>query len=247
MLFSTPSHTVPAVAAQIRYPAGHGPGCGTITVRMVEPIDQRHLHRAGALRCAVFCKEKNWFRPQQVAGQWIEQDSFDVDARHFVAVQHLPGRYDQVVATVRLVRYSELMGLPTGRVNQGLYAQLGQRGIALETVAEVSRLCLAPQFRNHPMLLPALLRELYYYSKQAGIVHWVASMEDSLCRLLRSNAIALEPLDTRHFDYFGAVRAFLLAVEQTEACMQQREPLFHYFAAAPYTGNRKGDHHVPAL
>lgn len=247
MLFLSPP--VPAAPVQTSPVTGQTPAGGTITALMVEPVDQHHLYHAAALRCAVFCNEKNWFRPQlHAAGQWVEQDLFDAVARHFVAVQHLPDGYDQVIATIRVVPYSAQPGLPTGCVAADLYGQLEQRGLALDTVAEVSRLCLAPQFRNHPAVLTVLLRELYRYSKQAGIGYWVASMEDALCRLLRANAIPFEPLDNACFDYFGAVRTYLLGVEQAEACMeQQREPLFHYFTAAPYARYWKGDRHVPVL
>lgn len=223
-----------------------------IIAKHVDPEDTEGLMEAFKLRYYVYCEEKNFIDKQEITNeQQIEIDEYDKDfSWHFVVLNTNATGIEHVIGTVRLVRYSEEKGFPTGKFHPPLYDKILNQGIKLNTVAEISRLCINPCFRKrrddgfygvgsynntdvrrkYPIVLISLLREMYLFSKKVGIHYWLSSMEDTLYRYLKCIALEFEPLDEDYIEYYGKVKSYLLGIEQAEENMSRKqEDLFSFF------------------
>lgn len=221
-----------------------------IVAKYVEPEDNELLLEALRLRYTVYCEEKHFIDEQVIANaQHIEIDEYDKDLSwHFVVLNTRATGEEHVIGTVRLVRYSEEKGFPTGKFHPALYGKLAQHD--KNVIAEISRLCINPCFRKrrdddlygvatynnsdqrrkYPIVLLSLLREMYWFSKKVGIKFWLTSMEDSLYRYLKCISLEFQPLDEDYIEYYGKVKSFLMGIEDAEKRLEEkRDDLYLYF------------------
>lgn len=225
-----------------------------IIAKYVDPADQEGLREALRLRYQVYCEEKQFIDKHDISSdEHMEVDEYDEDfSWHFIVLNTRATGDDHVIGTVRLVHYSEEKGFPTGKFHPPLYNKINQQGIPMDTVAEISRLCINPCFRKrrddglygvesynagdvrrkYPIVLISLLREMYQFSKRMQINYWLSSMEDILYRYLKCIALEFEPLDEDYIEYYGKVKSYLLGIDQAEKSMKQKqEDLYSYFTA----------------
>jgi N-acyl amino acid synthase of PEP-CTERM/exosortase system len=220
-----------------------------IVAKFIEPED-RESFEAYRLRYTVYCEEKHFIDEQRIPNaQHIETDEYDENLSwHFVVMNTLESGEEHVIGTVRLVKYSEEKGFPTGKHQPSLYSKLGQHN--KNEIAEISRLCINPCFRKrrdddlygvatynsseqrrkYPIVLLSLLREMYWFSKKVGIKFWLTSMEDSLYRYLKGISLEFQPLDENYIEYYGKVKSFLMGIEDAEKRLEEkRDDLYVYF------------------
>jgi len=223
-----------------------------IIAKYIDPEDTEGLQEALRLRYYVYCEEKQFINKEEITNdQQIEIDEYDKDQSwHFVVLNTQATGNEHVIGTVRLVRYTEEKGFPTGKFHPPLYDKITGHGVRMESVAEISRLCINPCFRKrrddglygvesynnsdvrrkYPIVLISLLREMYLFSKKAEIHYWLSSMEDILYRYLKCIALEFEPLDEDYIEYYGKVKSYLLGIEQAEQNMaRKQEDLFSFF------------------
>jgi len=154
--------------------------------------DLRAAHR---LRYQVYCLERG-FLPGQ---DGIERDEFDDHSRHAIVRWRQTGG---IVGTVRLVLPKQPASgddFPIQHVCDPIFL----RGIPRTTTGEVSRFALAKQqmkqvrssgAETSSLLRLALLRGALWLSAEAGHTHWLAVMQPTLLRLLRTNGLHFQPL-----------------------------------------------------
>lgn len=223
-----------------------------IIARCVDPEDKDGLDEALRLRYYVYCEEKQFIDKAEITNdQQIEIDEYDRDESwHFVVLNTEATGNEHVIGTVRLVRYTEQKGFPTGKFHPPLYEKIAKYGVSPHSVAEISRLCINPCFRKrrddgfygvesynnsdvrrkYPIVLISLLREMYRFSKNKQITHWLSSMEDILYRYLKCISLVFEPLDDDYIEYYGKVKSYLLSIEDAERNMSKKQSdLFDYF------------------
>ena len=172
-----------------------------VTVDLV--TNRSMLKEAQRLRYQVYCVERDFLTGQD----GIEYDDYDKYSSHAIVRWKQTG---EVVGTVRLM-------LPTIHTMGGVYPI--QRlcdpalldGLPLKTCGEVSRFALAKQATkqmrdvspaSYSLLRLALIQGAVLLSANAGHTHWLAVMEPTLLRLLRSTGIHFEPLGPK-IDYHG--------------------------------------------
>lgn len=221
-----------------------------IVAKFVDPEDSEGLLGAYKLRYSVYCEEKHFIDEHVITNdQLIETDEYDEDLSwHFVVMDTSATGDERVIGTVRLVKYSEEKGFPTGKYHPALYDKLGQRDKS--SIAEISRLCISHSFRKrrddglygvasyatgdlrrkYPIVMLALLREMYWFSKKIGIKYWLSSMEDTLYRYLKCISLEFKPLDEDYIEYYGKVKSFLMGIEDAEKKLEEkRDDLYLYF------------------
>jgi N-acyl amino acid synthase of PEP-CTERM/exosortase system len=101
--------------------------------------------RVYALRHRVYCEENKFEKP--AGGRELEFDSFDGRAVHFLLVHRHTGRD---AGTVRLVPPDHgalLTSFPIQKVCDHPFLEIPER---LYHVGEISRFCMAPEFRRRP-------------------------------------------------------------------------------------------------
>ncbi len=223
-----------------------------IVAKYVDPDDEESLQEAFRLRYHVYCEEKCFIDKEEIKNDsHTETDEYDKDLSwHFVVLNNNATGMEHVVGTVRLVKYSIDQGFPTGKFHPALYGKIVDHQIDMNQVAEISRLCINPCFRKrrddglygvesynngdvrrkYPIVMISLLREMYLFSKKAGIKYWLSSMEDVLYRYLKCIALEFEPLDEDYIEYYGKVKSFILGIDEAEKNMEVKaEDLYHYF------------------
>jgi len=227
-----------------------------IVTHYINPEDKEGLNEALKLRYYVYCEEKQFIDKHEITNNMqIETDEYDEkESWHFVVENNLATGMEHVIGTVRLVHFSEDKGFPTGKFHPPLNDKIRNYGVNdLNTVAEISRLCINPCFRKrrddgmfgvgsygddkdirrkYPIVLISLLREMYHFSKKMQIKYWLSSMEDTLYRYLKCIALEFEPLDEDYIEYYGKVKSYLLGIEAAEKSMSQKqEDLYRFFCS----------------
>lgn len=156
----------------------------------------REAHR---LRYQVYCVEHNY----ETGRCGLEFDEFDVRSRHIIVYRQRSG---DVLGTVRLI-------LPEPRaINNSFPIQRVcdprlLRRIPLHDTGEVSRFAVSKHWRvssgaaNRGLRL-ALIKGAIRLSAEAGHTHWLAVMEPSLIRLLRTSGVHFDPLGPQ-IEYHG--------------------------------------------
>lgn len=231
-----------------------------IKAKHVHADDRENLTRIFRLRYQVYCEEKHFIdedellRARPGCGELdcerLELDEYDLnDSIHFIVLDSTAAQQNQAVGTVRLVKYSENNGFPTGKHHPSLYQKITNYDLA--RMAEISRLCVDPRFRKrqddglygvgsynssndarrkYPVVMLTLLREMYRMSLKSGITYWLSSMEDTLYRYLKSVSMVFEPLDEDYIEYYGKVKTFIMDIEEgVQILASKRKDLYDYF------------------
>ncbi|MDD2464027.1 MAG: PEP-CTERM/exosortase system-associated acyltransferase [Desulfobulbus sp.] len=211
--------------------------------------DYDAMHR---LRYQVFCNEVHFLDPDHYPAG-LEIDDFDAVSEHFLATS--ASTNDDVIGTVRLVRWSERHSFPTARHFGSLLQHLDNFGFPLHSTAEISRLCISKQYRKrlkdgllgldgyeesgdrrrrYPEVILELFKVMYLASRfDLGITHWIATFEDSLYRLLNRYGIHLELLSTEEIDYYGKVKIYGASIPQILEAMKMQRYEFYTFFCEP--------------
>lgn len=211
------------------------------------------MHR---LRYQVFCHEVHFLNPDQYPAG-LEIDDFDAVSEHFLAT--VANHNNEVVGTVRLVRWSESRSFPTAMHFGPLLEQLDRLGFPLDSTAEISRLCISKQYRKrlkdgllgldgyegccdqrrrYPEVILELFKVMYLASRfDLGITHWIAAFEDSLYRLLHRYGVHLDPIAHEEIDYYGKVKIYGASIPQILETMKMQGSEFYAFFCEPL------DHH----
>jgi N-acyl amino acid synthase of PEP-CTERM/exosortase system len=209
--------------------------------RLVTPAD---IEKALRLRFQVYALERGFERPEDHPGG-IERDRFDPIAVH-VLCEHRDGF---PVGTVRLIPPNPL-GYPLEEHCQ-LSIDTGQ--LPRDGLGEISRLAISRQFqrrREDPFnpappenpgtapplaqgrrrndLVLGLYREIYRVSKQLGVSHWYAAMEDKLMILLRRIGFEFSLIGP-YVEYHGRRAPFLAEVATIERAVRDRSPATYEF------------------
>lgn len=215
-----------------------------------EEDDVRELESLYSLRYQVYCHEACFLDPEKYS-DGLEYDEFDTVSEHFLAKD--PNNNDDVVGTVRLVKWSEHLTFPTVEHFSSLPEQLQHLGFPLDSTAEVSRLCITKGYRKRtrdgltglegyvdsggvrrrlPVVILELFKSMYLASKyDLGITHWVATFEDSLYRLLERYGVHFKLLIPDEIDYYGKVRVYGASIGHLESEMKKRNPeIFSFFS-----------------
>lgn len=244
--FSTnPSSTLPE-----RTPGGFAfPGSLILhTKRLTKGEDQANYTAVHSLRYQVYCHETHFLNPDQYP-EGLEDDAFDTFSEHFLTANAIN---DEIIGTVRLVRWSEQLSFPTAAFFGPLLDQLEEQNFPIHSTAEISRLCISKQYRRraldgllgvesnnvssdqrrrYPEVILELFKIMYLASKyDLGITHWIATFENSLSRLLERYGVHFELLAPDEIDYYGKVRIYGASIQQVEEALKLRRPeLFDFF------------------
>jgi N-acyl amino acid synthase of PEP-CTERM/exosortase system len=208
------------------------------------------LNESFRLRYRIYCEEANFLNKDDYPSG-IEVDKYDPYSDHIVSLNQ---QYDtnNTVGTVRLVRYSDELGFPTAEHYEKLYRLLSN--INAREVCEISRLCISKDFRKrveprdglygvesyleedkyerrkYPVILLHLFRKMHAVSRQSGINYWIASMEETLSRVLGMYAIKFQYLSDDVIEYYGRVRLYIAEIPTIEERMSvQRPDLYPFF------------------
>ena len=119
----------------------------------------------------------------------------------------------------------------SGRHCSGRSAQAGQRAAQQQSGYEKGAFTGATQRKpgrerrsNSPEILLGLYREIFRFSRQAGIRYWFAAMEQPLARSLSRMGFDFNPIGPET-DYYGPVTPFMADLEELLANLQQQNPL----------------------
>lgn len=160
-------------------------------------------------RYQVFCQELGFFRPADYP-DGRETDEHDDDALHFAA-RAADGR---IVGTVRLI-----VQRPFPLESHCL---LFDHAPCLDEIraAEISRLAVPvtaqgtlQERRQRQETVVALYKGMILESRKLRLTHWVAAMERTLCRVLKSMGCCFTPIGPE-VDYSGPVTPYVAAVDQ---------------------------------
>lgn len=223
-----------------------------ITAQYVPSDNFVDLSRIYRLRYQVYCEEKHFIEEGVLdpsVCDKLEYDEYDENnSLHFIVLDSSAEEEQQAIGTVRLVRFSDSNGFPTGKHHPALYEKIS--AYDLTRMAEVSRLCVARRFRKrqddglygvgsysdgdarrkYPVVMLTLLREMYKMSIQSGITYWLSSMEDCLYRYLKSVSMVFEPLDEEYIEYYGKVKTFIMDIDEAVQILgRKRKDLYDYF------------------
>lgn len=213
-------------------------------------LDHESLYR---LRYQVYCNEAHFLDPENYP-DGLEFDEFDTVAEHFLTKN--TSNNDEIVGTVRLIKWSEHFSFPTAVYFQSLQDTLVRLKFPLDSTAEISRLCISKKYRRRsidgllvgdgsadstskrrklPVVILDLFKSMYLASKyNLGITHWIATFEDSLYRLLNRYGVHFKLLIPQEIDYYGKVKIYGASLSHLEETMKKRRPeLYDFFRGQP--------------
>lgn len=205
--------------------------------------DPRRLEAAFRLRFDVYCIDCA-FLDAADHPDGRERDHYDDEAMHFYAYNLAR----DLVGYVRLIQGASQAPLPWQ-----LHCRELLPGVVLPDrhgSAEVSRLMVRRDYRRRkgdliagvqvaaessspadgnerrassPQIMLSLYRQMYQFSRSAGIRHWYAAMERPLARTLRAMGFTFHRIGAET-DYFGPVAPYLADLREIEAELQSHNP-----------------------
>lgn len=199
------------------------------------------------LRYQVYCLECAFLESDQYSDE-MEFDDYDPASTHFAAYT----MDETMVGTVRLVqpeypqRYPfelhcttfDEFEMPPRRqaaeisrlaVKKSHRRRRADRVLGIPGVlpGQDDPIALAPEQdrrdRVSPMLLLGMYREMYRYSREAGIRYWFAAMERSLAHALRKMGFRFNPIGPQ-CDYYGAVIPYMVDLDDLEHKLRCSNP-----------------------
>lgn len=178
-------------------------------------VDSEELYQeAFRLRQKIYEYELKYIKPEYMPfTDANEKDDYDTFAYH-VLIKHIPsGNY---VATLRMVCPKLGMKhkrLPIEESGEGFfYPWLNDIKLPRNQIAEISRLCIAPDFRPK-LAIVALLKSVLEVCHYAQIDYLFAALEPHSRRMLNRIGIVLNQISPI-FSYFGRRTAFLITTEE---------------------------------
>ncbi len=147
------------------------------------------IREAYRLRYQVYCVEREF----EAGATGVEMDEYDEHSRHILLTHPSSG---DVIGTARIVLpiNDKLHDtFPMQRVCDGNVL----RHLPLRSAGEISRFAISKERRMSyeatSLMRLGLVRGLVMLSQDARVTHWLAVMERSLLRLLRTTAIHFQP------------------------------------------------------
>ena len=173
------------MALRSQHIAQLGDECEVLVART--PILRKECFR---LRHQVYCLEKQY---EEVTGD-EETDPYDGYARHILLRHRESG---DSVGTVRIIPASPFIGLDGVPMSKACAPGL-LRPFPAETTGEISRFALSKTRRLNcgagTMTRLGLIQGFFRLTKEMNLTHWVAIMEPSLMRLLRTDGVDFSPV-----------------------------------------------------
>jgi len=214
----------------------------------------KELEESYRLRYKIYCQEAQFLNKSDYPSG-MEVDEYDVNSEHIVAQNIEDTNKSVIVGTIRLVNFTDTLGFPTGKHYPQLYELIPS--MDYHEISEISRLCIAPEFRRrladkdglfgiesylaeqqderrkYPVILLHLFKKMYIVSKQKGIRYWLASMEDSLFKVLSKYGVRFQAIGLNYIEYYGRVRPYIAEMAQLEEMMLAKRPdLYPFFCDA---------------
>jgi len=138
-------------------------------IRFNEVQTEEQKYEMYRLRYDVYCHEQHFLDAINYPDN-LEYDEYDEYSMHFLALDG-----SAIVGTARLIQSSPL-GLPIEN-----FFKLKQPDSKSNSYAEISRLIVHPQFRDSSFyIMCGLSLAMLDYSKQVGITHFYAVLEEFL-------------------------------------------------------------------
>jgi N-acyl amino acid synthase of PEP-CTERM/exosortase system len=223
------------------------------------------------LRYQVYCIECAFLREDHYADE-MEFDDYDKSSTHFAAYT----LDENLIGTVRLVQpeypqrfpfelhcqtfdgyqmpprelCAEISRLAVRKSHRRRRADsvLGIPGFAVGHRHEGFELSPAVERRDRasPMLLLGMYREMFRYSRHAGVRYWYAAMERSLAFALSRMGFQFTPIGPQA-DYYGAVTPYALDLHELDERLHVTNPaLASWFNEKPlvFTGGRSSHVHI---
>lgn len=210
------------------------------------------MHRIFELRFQVYCQECGFLPPSDYL-DGREIDEYDANAVHFCAFNSR----EELVGYVRLVRPAA-----SGKFPFQMHCPTLLEGVTLPNPSqsvEVSRLMVREDYRRRrgdilagvnldsaspnqehekrnksPQILLSLYRQIYTFSRSAGIRYWYAAMESSLALVLTRMNFGFRQIGPL-IDYYGPVAPYLAAVHDTELGLGAANPALLAWMQEPDT------------
>lgn len=223
-----------------------------VTKHIESEGDLNELEESYRLRYKIYCEEAQFLNKSNYPSG-METDGYDKNSEHIVAVHSEGTSKGAIVGTIRLVNYTETLGFPTGVHYPELYELI--RLIDYHKISEISRLCITQEFRRrladkdglygiesylaeqqderrkYPVILLHLFKKMYMVTKKKGIRYWLASMEDSLFKVLSKYGVRFQALGENYIEYYGRVRPYIAEISQIQEMMSERRPdLWPFFS-----------------
>ena len=207
--------------------------------------DLKELEESYRLRYKIYCQEAQFLNKEDYP-EGKEFDEYDLHSEHIVAQHVDDANKGAIVGTIRLVNFTDQLGFPTGKHYPELYELIPS--IDYHEISEISRLCIAQEFRRrladkdglygiesylaeqqderrkYPVILLHLFKKMYIVSKQKGIRYWLASMEDSLFKVLSKYGVRFQIIGENYIEYYGRVRPYIAEMAQLEEMMSVHRP-----------------------
>ena len=211
------------------------------------------FRQIATLRYEVYCLECRYLNPEDYPRQ-VEIDDYDERSAHAAArnaERLMVGTMRLVQATAnqrypfeehctvfddfvfppreqcgevsRLVVLKSFRRRP-GDSMQGITKEFQERGSPGAIVPAVQRKPGRERRSNSPEILLGLYREIFRFSRQAGIRYWFAAMEKPLARSLSRMGFDFNPIGPET-DYYGPVTPFMADLEEILANLQRQNPL----------------------
>lgn len=207
------------------------------------------LEETYRLRYQVYCQESGFLPEEPYKADGLESDVFDEKSEHIIVEEKASAAAPLLCGTIRLVHYSNELGLPTRHFFPDLDTILPD--VPRDEIGEISRLCISKNYRRrlsdglygiesytgeaqhkrrkYPIVLILLFRKMYLVSQRVGIKYWLATIEERLAEVLAKYSIHLNPLMDGFIDYYGAVRPYFGQINEIRDVMFKENPYFCEF------------------
>ena len=198
------------------------------------------LEKSYRLRYEVYCHETQFLNSSEFP-DGIEKDKYDDHSIHVAAIDY----QNDVIGTIRLILDSK-NAFPLESKCQNY--DRSKINFPRSQIGEISRLVVArqwrrrkndelygmssyhhpteaniPERRNRPIILFGLYKILYMKSKELGLSHWYAAMEQHLQVTLRKFSFVFDAIGPEQ-DYYGPVTPFLGDITKTEKILYNEKP-----------------------
>ena len=155
------------------------------------------------LRYKVYCEEEGFLYRAQYPNNF-EFDEYDKLSDHFILKVD-----NDVIGTIRLVKWDNLLHFPSTRFFPELENNLKKLGYPLKNTAEISRLCILKKHRKHIIYVMSLFKVMYQVCvRNKNITHWIGAFDKYLYKLLTKYSITLEDISKEEIDYYGKVKIY---------------------------------------
>jgi len=191
---------------------------------LADTEESKSIHYA--LRHQVYCLEKGFEEGNQNAE---EKDSFDSDAVHFIVRDLLKSKW---VGTLRVI-LPKKNGLPMLDVIGD--DTLGDKGLSIDNVAEISRLSIVRQHRHATSTINehvfsdvmfSLVNAAKNYCESLGISTWVFLCRKSLSKIANQQGMDMKKIG-KSYEYKGTRYPYLVNLKEAFVGLENKSTKLH--------------------